>query len=235
MSLKAVFLDLGNTLLMERESRSQLYCEEGLRFGLETTPAELQDSMDRARAELPRRIGEAFRFSDDWFRAFQWRIFVQELGLDPRHFEALSVRLFARFEDPATFLVYPGARSLLACLRDRGLVLGLISNWSARLTRLVEALGLAASFDFILGSAEVGREKPDPELFRMALERAGVSGSESLHAGDDLDCDVRGALGAGIAPVRVDHLGKFDSSAGAAWPVVGSLGELQELILGRLS
>jgi len=234
MPLKAVFLDLGNTLLVERRSRAELYCEEARGFGLEVSPARMRDCMARARDGLPLSIGKAFRYSDAWFQAFQRRIFVEELGLDPSHFEDLSERLFARFEDPDSFVLYPDARSVLAELRERGLVLGLISNWSSRLTRLLDALGLREAFDFVLGSADVGLEKPDPALFHRALARARAAAEACLHAGDDLACDVHGAQGAGIPAVLVDHARRLGPQEPVPCPVVRSLVELRDLILERL-
>lgn len=234
MPLTAVFLDLGNTLLMEQRSRSGLYAEEARHTGLAITEPEMQACMARAHARLPREVDGAFRYSDGWFRAFQRHIFVQELGLDPRNFSELSERLFARFEDPDSFLLYPGARELLLTLRQRGLAVGLISNWSARLARLLDVLALTASFDFVLGSADLRLEKPDPAIFRKALERAGVPPRLCLHAGDDVECDARGALGVGISPVLVDHRGQLGPAERALCPVVGSLGELQELILEQV-
>src|SRR5262245_19226740 len=198
MPLAAVFLDLGGTLLAECPGRAALYAEEGRRHGLRVDYARMAELMAAAHAELPRELDGAFRYSDEWFRAFQRRIFVHELGLAPARFAALSERLFASFEDARTFRLYPGARELLQALRARGLRLGLLSNWSARLPRLLAALELAPAFDFVLGSAEARLEKPDPAFFRAALARAGAPAESCLHAGDDLERDARGALAAGI-------------------------------------
>lgn len=233
MPLEAVFLDLGNTLVHERTARPALYAEEGARAGLEVDASEMGALMQRAHAALPRELAGAFRYSDEWFRAFQRRIFVDELGLAPARFEALSQRLFERFERADTFVLHPGARELLAALRARGLVLGLISNWSARLPRLLAALDLRSAFDFVLGSAEQRLEKPERALFELALRQAGVPPEHSLHAGDQLELDARGALAAGIAAVLVDHEGRLGSEARAVCPVVTSLPALRDLILSR--
>ncbi len=232
MRFSAVFLDLGNTLLREHPGRAAIHAEEARAQGLDVDEAKMSACMARAHAELPREIDGSFRYSDAWFRAFQRRVFVDQLGLADARLAALSARLFARFEDARTFVLYPGARELLAALRARGITLGLISNWSERLPRLLDALGLRAGFDFVLGSAAMRMEKPEAGLFRAALTRAGVAAERCLHAGDDLERDARGALGAGLAAVLVDHQGRFDPAEDAPCPVVRSLGELQDLILG---
>lgn len=239
MPLDAVFLDLGNTLLVERVPRAALYADEARHFGLRVGAAAMEEHMSRALAEMPAVVAGDFRFSDGWFRAFQRRIFLDELGLDPGSFEGLSQRLFARFEDAGTFRLYPGAHELLAALRGRGLSVGLVSNWSARLGRLLAAVGLHGSFDFVLCSAEMRMEKPDPGLFEEAARRAGAPPERCLHAGDHVERDARGALRAGLAAVLVDHegrLGVAERGTGdrAPCPIVGSLPELQDLILDRV-
>ncbi len=232
MPLAAVFLDLGNTLLCERTSRAELYAAEARGAGLDADAEQLAACMARAHAGLPRELAGAFRYSDAWFRAFQRRVFVEELGLEPARFEALSARLFARFEDPGTFRLFPGARELLAALRARDLRIGLISNWSERLPRLLDAFDLTQSFDFVLGSAAARMEKPERAIFQAALERARAPADRCLHAGDDVERDARGALRAGIQAVLVDHGARIDEVAGAPCPVVTSLAQLQERILG---
>lgn len=235
MSLAAVFLDLGNTLLTERPGRAALYAEEARRHGLEVGSAGMSTIMARTHAALPREIGRAFRYSDAWFRAFQRRIFVDELGLEESRLGGLSARLFARFEDARSFVLYPGARELLAELRACGLKVGLVSNWSERLPRLLEALELAPAFDFVLCSAELRLEKPERAIFEEALRHARAPAERCVHAGDHVDRDARGALGAGIPAVLVDHAGRLGAAERVLCPVVTSLGALQDLILERVA
>jgi len=232
MPLAAVFLDLGNTLLCERIPRAALYSEEARRHGLSIAQEEMAARMARAHGELPRELEGSFRYTDGWFRAFQRHVFAAE-DLSPARFSALSEGLFARFEDARTFVLYPGARELLRNLRARRLRLGLISNWSARLPRLLAALELDSAFDFVLGSAALRCEKPEPAIFRLALERVGLGPESCLHAGDDARCDGAGALACGIAAVLVDHEDRLGARERELCPVVGSLGELQDLILER--
>lgn len=233
MPIAAVLLDLGGTLVCEVASRAEIYAEEARRAGLTLSAEEVRTSMERAHAALPRVIQGAYRYSDEWFRAFQRRIFVEEHRLPAERFDGLSARLFTRFEEARTFRLQPGARELLAALRARGLRLGLVSNWSARLPRLLAALGLDAALDFALSSATERLEKPERALFERAVARAGVPAEHCLHAGDRLEEDVRGALAAGLQAVLVDHEGRAGPAERALCPVVGSLGELQDLILAR--
>jgi putative hydrolase of the HAD superfamily len=100
------------------------------------------------------------------------------------------------------FAELPGARVGLARLRAHGLALAVVSNWDVGLHDHLDALGLTPYFATVVTSAEVGAEKPDPAIFRAALDRLGVAPERSLHVGDHA-FDEDGAAGAGMhfAPV----------------------------------
>ena len=236
MALKAVFLDLGDTLVTERTGRASVYAAVARAHGLAAREVEVAAAMARVHRELPQRLaGGAFRYSDAWFRVFQERVFAG-FELPTARFEALSRELFAAFEDAPTFRLHEGAQELCAELRALGvgLVLGLLSNWSTRLPRLLAALGIAGHFDHVLGSAELELEKPDPALFRLALARAGVAPAQALHAGDRLELDVQGAIAVGMQAILVDHAGLHDPAA-LPCPRVQSLPELRDRILSGLA
>lgn len=231
MSLRAVFFDVGNTLLAEEPSRYEIYAEVARSRGRDVTPQTMARVMRTAHDDVPRKIQGAFRYSDPWFRAFIHRIFCQNLGLSPREVGGITDELFGRFEDPATFRVFPGARELLAELRERGVALGVISNWSERLPRVLEGLGLASSFDAVLCSAIERVEKPDPAIFAAALERLGVPASAALHVGDHPVKDGA-ARDVGLDFVLLDHLGRHP---GAPEPRAASFEEFGRLLRERLA
>lgn len=210
--LSAVFLDVGDTLLSEHPPRFAIYAEEAARFGVPVDPETMGELMRSAHVELPRVLDGAFRYSDPWFEAFIERIFCGELDLPEERLPELTQELFHRFEDPATFRLYPGARELLERLRGRGITVGIISNWSARLPRVLEAMDLSSRVDFVLCSALEGAEKPEAVLFQRALERAGAPPEETVHAGDHPQKDVRAARECGIQPVLVDHRDRHPDS-----------------------
>jgi len=236
MPLEAVFFDVGNTLIHEVPSRYAIYAHVARSHGREIDPDAMRRLMGRVHHELPDVVEGGYRYSDPWFRAFVRRIFGDELGLEAERVDQVTEELFARFEAAATFHLFPGAREVLAELRERGLVLGIVSNWSSRLPRLLRALELESAFDFVLCSADEGIEKPDRRIFQRAVERAGRLDPEACaHAGDDVDKDVRGAYRAGLTPFLVDHLGTVLAPEDAAAVRVRGLGELRDRILERLT
>lgn len=226
MALRAVFLDVGNTLVHERPSRFEIYAQAARAHGIDVTTERMDALMRAAHRELPREIGGAWRYTDRWFDGYLERIFCDGLGLERARLAPLARELFATFSDPSTFALHEGALELCDALRARGLALGIVSNWSPRLPRLLEALGVAARADFVLCSALERAEKPGPEIFCRALERAGVRADEALHAGDDLEKDFHGARRVGLRAVLVDHRRRERNLT----PRVHSLAELGLLV-----
>ena len=121
------------------------------------------------------------------------------------------------------FRPYPEVAATLRALREEGARLVVVSNWDVSLHDALAETGLAALVDGALSSAEVGAAKPDPLIFRRALEVAGVRGDEALHVGDSVEHDVEGARAAGIEPVLVVRDG------GAAPPGVEAITALSSL------
>jgi len=63
-------------------------------------------------------------------------------------------------------------------------------------------MGLAERLDVAVFSSEVGRRKPDPLIFRTALDRLGVEPGNALFVGDSLEADIAGAAGFGMRTVQ---------------------------------
>lgn len=95
--------------------------------------------------------------------------------------------------------------ALLESLRRRGLKLGLVSNAfdpPALMHRDLADTGVAERIDFAVFSSELGRRKPDPEIFLRALRALEVEPSAALFVGDRLYEDVRGAGELGMTTVQ---------------------------------
>ena len=98
----------------------------------------------------------------------------------------------------------PGALETVRRLRALGLALCVVSNWDCGLPEHLERLGIDLA---VVTSAEAGAEKPDPRIFRLALERLGVEPGRALHVGDSPE-DEEGARAAGMrfAPAPLESL-----------------------------
>ena len=93
-------------------------------------------------------------------------------------------------------------------LRRRSLKTGVITNGPSYWQSLkIEAMGIAPLFDTVLISENEGFGKPDARIFSRAVERCGVTASESMFVGDHPEADILGAKAAGLVPVwkRMDY------------------------------
>lgn len=96
---------------------------------------------------------------------------------------------------------YPEAVEVLAALHGRGYRIGVIANQAAGTADRLAACGLIAHIDLVVASAEEGVSKPDPAIFRIALERAGCGPGEAAMVGDRLDNDIAPAKAIGMRTV----------------------------------
>jgi putative hydrolase of the HAD superfamily len=105
------------------------------------------------------------------------------------------------------FRAYPEVPAVLERLRAGGARLAVVSNWDISLHDVLERTELRALVDTVVISAELGVAKPDPAIFRAALERLGAQPSEAIHVGDSIEHDVAGARAAGLEAVLVARNG----------------------------
>ncbi len=103
---------------------------------------------------------------------------------------------------------FPGAVEALKALRGHGVRLGLVTNGSGGLQRAkLERYQLEPLFDAVVIEGEAGFGKPDPRIFRLALERLSVTAEQAWMVGDNLHADIDGAQRVGMRAVWIDHTG----------------------------
>jgi putative hydrolase of the HAD superfamily len=124
------------------------------------------------------------------------------------------------------FRAYDDALPALTRLRELGLRLVCVSNWDYALPMVLAEVGLAEALDFTVTSAAVGARKPDPAIFRAALDQARCDPDQALHVGDSPAEDIAGARAAGIRALLIDRDGGGD---------VASLAEIETCLSTCLS
>ena len=194
--VRALFFDVGGTLLRPWPSVGAIYAATANRHGLSGTPEQMERAFRESWAALKRPGLTVSR--KEWWRELVFRALGQEN-------EACFQELFELFARPDAWRVFPDVESTLREARDRGLHVGVISNWDERLRPLLQAIGLTHWFDSMTISCEVGAEKPDAAIFQAALRTAVVNAGEALHVGDALDADVKAAESMGMRAVLVQR------------------------------
>lgn len=207
--LRAVFFDVGNTLLHPYPSVSAVVREILAEWGHEQEIGAIDAYLPLVDEYYEDRYREDDTFwssedeaSEVWVGMYA--LLCRKLGID-EDAEAIARRVYDEFGDPARWRPYDDVPPALRRLRDRGLLLGIISNWDSRLAGLIEGLGLADQLETVVSSAEVGLHKPDPRIFELACARLGLPPDQCAHVGDHHYADVLGAQAVGMTPVLIDR------------------------------
>ena len=112
-----------------------------------------------------------------------------------------------------TLDAYPDAVATLRRLKDAGYATGILSNGSPdMLAAAVKNSGLAPFVDEVLSVHDVGIYKPSPRVYRLAVDRMGVSAQEICFVSANA-WDVAGAAEFGF---QVAHLNRFGQAGGEA-------------------
>jgi putative hydrolase of the HAD superfamily len=126
----------------------------------------------------------------------------EAVGIDKHKAKELARLSRHRYIDPEGFKLYDDTIQALAYLHDRGWNQFILSNHVPELPQIVEGVGLGNFITMCISSAKVGYEKPNPEIFRIALKLAG-NPEITWMVGDSMDADVRGAEAVGIKSILV--------------------------------
>ena len=122
--------------------------------------------------------------------------------------------------------LYDDVLPVLRRLRAHGTRVAVVSNCDHATRPVVDALGLGREVDALVLSCEVGSLKPDPAIFRQALERLAASPADSVFV-DDQPGYLDGAAALGLRTYRMVREPQHqDAAPGGRHPVITSLAEL---------
>jgi putative hydrolase of the HAD superfamily len=229
MRFEAVFFDAGETLVHPQPTFPDLFAQILTREGYDVDAQTVRDRMHVVfdRFKQAADTNELWTTSRESSRKF-WRdvyeIFFADLGIaDPD----LIDTVYREFTNPANYTMFDDVLPVLETLAGAGLKLGVVSNFEVWLGRLMDDLGLTPFFAVRVISAVEGLEKPDPRIFRLAMDRAGVAPEVSVYVGDDPVFDIEPAEALGMFPVLIDRRERFPSADGAR---IVSMKELPNLL-----
>ncbi|MCH5320574.1 MAG: HAD family hydrolase [Eubacterium sp.] len=110
-------------------------------------------------------------------------------------------------------VIFPNSEKLLKELKNRGYVVGVITNGPSYLqNHKMDTSGLRPYCDIVVVSGDVGVHKPDPALFTYTADKLGLKAEECMYVGDHPVNDVEGALKAGMKVIRM-NFGWFKDEA----------------------
>lgn len=209
MQIKAVFFDAAGTLIKPARGVGESYAALAVKHGKNVSPGEIMERFRVCFDSAPRlafpgaseaSIGQLER---DWWKNLVLRVFEPWRPFDG--FDLYFAELFAYFAEPQAWALYPEVLETLSSLKERGLILDVISNFDSRLIGILDGLGAASLFENIFVSSRVGYAKPDPEIFNAALNRHGLKPAHAIHVGDSETNDFQGANQAGLKGILVER------------------------------
>ncbi|HEX5413508.1 MAG TPA: HAD-IA family hydrolase [Terriglobia bacterium] len=229
--LRAIFLDAGYTLLFPQV--------EKLAQDLESAgfPARVEQFHQAERAGKKKldevlwpqiRNGRIPRTTNHVFWEQYLTALMDQLRPPAEARKEVIDRVLGGFRDIHTWSkVLPDTIPTLQKLKSAGYYLAVISNSDGTVEGELQRAGLHDYLEFVIDSSVVGVEKPHPEIFELALNRAGFKPHESIYVGDTHPIDIGGAELAGLRGVLIDRVGAYPD---AQCPRITSISELADLV-----
>ena len=205
--IHAVFFDAVGTLLFPQPPAPEVY-----RLIAEKQGVELPFEAVRERFHTAYRLEEAADLANGWTTSEErererWHkivAFTLHSLPDP---EAGFFDLYEHFAQPTSWRLHEDAERVFASLQQRGVKLGLGTNFDSRVHRAIEGIStMAPLYGRVVVSSAVGFRKPAKEFFDEVVRVAGCEANEVLFVGDDLQNDYEGARAAGLEAVLFDPL-----------------------------
>jgi putative hydrolase of the HAD superfamily len=236
--LRAVFLDIGDTVMRPNPSWEHIYAIAFEEHGVQVSIDDLRAALRRAYHHGGWGFEEGFDATEE--TSFRRTMEIDQVALSELGIGLMPETFYRRLSDlfmlTSNWHIFADVLPALDALKARGLIIGAVSNWVWQLPELLHSLELVRHFEFIAASARVGFEKPHPAIFRHALAQAGVEPGEAIHVGDHLDADVQGAQGVGIGAVLIDRRERFTAAdVPEGVPLIRTLAELLPIVDARLA
>jgi putative hydrolase of the HAD superfamily len=234
--VQAVLFDFGHTLVDFHRTQEALHAAyEQIRDRVEAVAymevPEILDLVERVAGGVDRLVEESYREGrlEELDQPTLFRESFAAIGFDLpqdviRHIVNLDHSAYSN-----SMTVEPEVLGVLERLRDEGYRMGLVSNVSL-VPELMHAdldrMGLAPLLDAAVFSSEVGVRKPDPRIFREALDRMAMDPARAAFVGDRLYDDIGGARAVGMRTVQTRQFRSEEDPAAQPDAVVDHLREL---------
>lgn len=206
--LKAIFFDAAGTLIYLPKDVGYHYAAVGKSLGLRLDERALGAAFISIWKEMPLRPATGKPREDDdkgWWRdlveCVLERVAPGMNNLDRDNFFEIA---YEHFAEAGVWELYPEVIDVLDALHGR-FELSVVSNFDGRLRMILEHLGVSKYFRRIFLSSELGADKPDPLIFRLATESSRFSPNEILHVGDDPERDWNAAANAGLEVFKLNR------------------------------
>ena len=210
--IRAMIFDFGGTIGFDGAGFAEGFAQVFTDLGYPIDRAGYEELSREAEASLPPEP----RDLETWLpsRNRKRMEMLRRLGAPEAEIESLAMRVSQRLLYYTRPYAYPETHFVLRSLKWAGYIVGVISNISPILPRVLDDLNLTPLLDFAVASATFGASKPDPSIFHEGLRLAKVPADAAVYVGDSLQADVQGSAAVGMIPVLIDHGDRFEAPSG---------------------
>ena len=211
---KMVLFDYGQTLIEEQKFDGVKGTEAVLHYAIRNKYHLSAEQVQAKADEINREFG---RFDSEKRHLLQ--IEIPNAMFTPYLYESQGIEIaLSNSEIDTVFwnaaapgVPTEGIEDFLEYLKNKGIRTGVVSNISYAPSVVAERINRLLpknNFEFIITSSNYIFRKPNKRIFDLALEKAGLQPDEVWYIGDQYECDVKGALNAGLQPVW--YIGAID-------------------------
>lgn len=204
--MKYIWFDLGYTLVYVK--REESYQEKLKQIGIDVSLESLREAFHEAdkyfMREFPGLLGKERKVYAESYH----KMLHHYLGIDVSSNKEFLMRPDDSSNPKGRWQLFEATIPTLKKLKEKGIGVGLISNWNHTARDVLEETGIISYLDHIIISSEVDIEKPNEQIFEIALEQANVNASDCLYVGDNYYDDVIGSRKVGMNSILINPLGK---------------------------
>ena len=203
---KVIFFDAMGTLFDLKSSVGEIYQQYALKHGVVADANLLNQAFLASYKTAPplafpdRELAAIKEQEFSWWKNVVATTFAQiKLLNEFSNFTDFFTDVYVYFSTIDPWYVFPDTIKTLKKWRDRGVELGVISNFDTRLIEVLNVLNLAEFFTSITISSVAGAAKPEQNIFYIALDKHRIIAQQAWHIGDSEVADYQGAKNVGIS------------------------------------
>lgn len=202
MTIKAILLDVGGTLIKVTPSVGHIYSQVAKRHGLRVPTQKLNERFETA---WKRRQSTPKNYTRQWWRGVVYDVFGPDSSpLGQRFFNDV----YNSFLNASAWKVFPDVIPFLKAISSKKVPIYVASNWDYRLPRILRNVGLHSYFSKLYVSCYLKTSKPDPAFFQKILSDLKLPASHVVHIGDEKQNDVIAPRCLGIRAFHVRSNGR---------------------------
>jgi HAD superfamily hydrolase (TIGR01549 family) len=207
-SIKAILFDFGDTLVTLSPSKEELFVRAARSTGLELGIDSVRHAYEIVDFHN-KYSSVSVTDRDSFYRKYNEQL-CEALGVSD-YFVRLHPALVKQFRQDKKWVLIEDTQEALIRLDRREMPLALVANWGSNLEDLTGQLGIRHFFSVIVSSQSAGVEKPNPLIFKRAVDEFALSTQTDriLYVGNEYRADVSGARAAGLTPVLIDKNGTY--------------------------